>query len=72
MPYRTPFLSRIFLIFLIGFSLVFSVRASPVMWSQTYGGPEDEEAHALVMTSDGGMPLPATRSVLVLERLICC
>ncbi len=41
---------------LICSSLVISVEASSI-WSQTYGGGGNDEAHSLIMTSDGGYAL---------------
>lgn len=36
------------------FSLVGSVVASPTLWSRTYGGTEQDLAHSVEQTSDGG------------------
>ena len=38
------------------------VRASPEMWSQTYGGEYIDHATSLVETSDGGYALAGTSS----------
>jgi hypothetical protein len=48
------FLTSIVLIVLVGFLFVDSVGASSTMWSRTYGGAADDEATAVVQTSDGG------------------
>ena len=50
---KTLFLSSAVLLVLVVFLFVGSVGASE-MWSQTYGGIEDEEAYSLIETSDGG------------------
>jgi hypothetical protein len=42
---------------LLSLPLIGSVEASSVMWSRTYGGPGNEEAYALVETSDGGFAI---------------
>jgi len=34
-----------------------SVGASSTMWSQTYGGPDNDLAEAMIQTSDGGYAL---------------
>lgn len=57
MPCKKLFLSSIILFVLFSFSLISSVGASSVMWSQTYGGAGQEVAHWLVGTSDGGYAL---------------
>ena len=38
-------------------SLVMSARAEATMWTQTYGGLEQDRAYSLVATSDGGYAL---------------
>jgi hypothetical protein len=48
------FLSSIILFVLLCFSLISSVWASSIMWSQTYGGIESEMGYSVVATSDGG------------------
>jgi len=50
------FLSSIVLFVLLSSPLVVLVEAEPswVIWSQTYGGADDEIAYSLVETSDGG------------------
>ena len=47
-------LSSMVLFVLLSFCFVVSVDASALMWDQTYGGPERDEATSLVVTSDGG------------------
>ncbi len=51
MPSKTLFLSSVFLFVLISYPVV--VWSSEI-WSQTYAGAGDEEAYALIETSDGG------------------
>ena len=54
----------IILFVLLGFSLVGSVGASSVMWSQNYGGAGQDVAHWLVETSDGGYAIAGyTRAI---------
>jgi hypothetical protein len=48
------------LVVLLIFSLTVSVEASPVVWSQTYGGTEEDRASSLVATSDGGYAIAGT------------
>jgi hypothetical protein len=42
---------------LVSLLFIGSVGASSEMWSQTYGGADQEVAHSLVETSDGGYAL---------------
>jgi hypothetical protein len=51
---RKLFLSSMVLFVLLSFSSIVSVEASSLMWSQFYGGTEEEHVHALIATSDGG------------------
>jgi len=53
------FLSCLVLVVLLIFSLAVSVEASPAVWSQTYGGTEEDWA-SLVVTSDGGYAIVGT------------
>ena len=49
---RKLFLSSTVLFVLL--SLVVVVEADSLMWTQTYGGTNDDQAYSLVETSDGG------------------
>jgi len=51
------FLASAVLFVLASLSFIGSVGASSEMWSQTYGGADQEVAHSLVETSDGGYAL---------------
>jgi hypothetical protein len=51
---RKLILSFIAVSVLSSFSFVVSVEADSSMWSQTYGGIEEEGAHAVIETFDGG------------------
>jgi hypothetical protein len=63
---RTCFLSGIVLFVLLSFPILSCVGASSQMWSQTYGGAEDDTVYALVKTSDGGYALAgSTKSFFV-------
>ena len=44
----------VILLVLVGFLMVSSVGASSLMWSQSYGGTEEDMASSLDQTSDGG------------------
>ncbi len=57
MQCRKLFLSSMLIFVLFSFSLIISVWASSMMWSQTYGTEEAEMAYSLVETSDGGYAL---------------
>ncbi len=57
---RKLFLSSTVLFVLL--SLVVVVEADTMMWSQTYGGPEDDAAQSLVETSDGGYAIAGRTS----------
>ncbi len=48
------FLSSPVLFVLLSLSLVVSVEADLTMWTQTYGGTNDDQAYSLLETSDGG------------------
>ncbi len=52
--HRTLIFSCFVLAVLVGCPLINSVGASSAMWSQTYGGADDEIAYSLIETSDGG------------------
>jgi hypothetical protein len=41
-------------LFVLFYPFVGSIGASSTMWNQTYGGATDDEAMAVVQTSDGG------------------
>ena len=51
--------TALFLLLILCFAISYLplVRASPEMWSQTYGGEYDDVAYGLVETSDGGYAL---------------
>jgi hypothetical protein len=51
---RTLIFSFMAVFVLSSFSFVVSVEADSSMWSQTYGGTDNDVAHSLVATSDGG------------------
>jgi len=51
---KTCFLSIIVLFVLLALPLTVQAEASSTMWSQTYGGPNNDLAEAIVQTSDGG------------------
>jgi hypothetical protein len=51
------FLASAVLFVLASLLFIGSVGASSEMWSQTYGGADQEVAHSLVETSDGGYAL---------------
>ena len=55
MPRKLVLSSAVLLVLTL--SLVVSVEADSTMWSQTYGGTKHDEAHSLVVTSDGGYAL---------------
>jgi predicted secreted protein len=48
------FFLGIIIVVLVTFPFVYSVGASSLMWSQTYGGIQNDLAYSLVETSDGG------------------
>jgi hypothetical protein len=63
---RTCFLSGAVLFVLLSFPILSCVGASSQMWSQTYGGAEDDTVYALVKTSGGGYALAgSTKSFFV-------
>jgi len=51
---RKLFLSSPVLFVLLSFSIIVTVEADSLMWTQTYGGTNDDQAYSLVETSDGG------------------
>jgi hypothetical protein len=55
-PSKRVLLSGVVL-FVLFYPFVGSVGASSMMWSQTYGGAADDEATAVIQTSDGGYAL---------------
>ena len=55
MNHNKPIFALIFFVSLT--LLISSVFGSSVMWSQTFGGVEEEIAYSLVVTSDGGYAL---------------
>jgi len=57
MPSKKLFLASTILFVLITLPLIGSVGASSEMWSQTYGGKNEDVARSLVETSDGGYAL---------------
>jgi len=59
MYYKKRFLVSTFLFVLFSFSLIIPVeaQASWIMWSQTYGGTENNYANCVIQTSDGGFVL---------------
>jgi len=61
MPSKKLFLASTILFVLITLPLIGSVGASSEMWSQTYGGKNEDVARSLVETSDGGYALAGHR-----------
>jgi len=59
------FLASVAFFVLLSLPFVGSVGASSEMWSQTYGGIEDEEAYSLIETSDGGYALTGDGTLFV-------
>jgi len=57
MQHRPFYRFTIILFVLVTFSLISSVGASSVMWNQTYGGTDYDQAYSLVETFDGGFAL---------------
>lgn len=51
---RKLFLSSLVIAAFLSLCFVVSVKADSLTWNQAYGGPADECAYSLVVTSDGG------------------
>jgi len=67
------FLSTIVLFVLLSSPLVVLVEAEPswVIWSQTYGGADDEIAYSLLETSDGGYAIAGFTGAITAGNRYC-